>query len=269
MIQSKRALITGASSGLGKDFALKLAKRGAHLILAARRTEHLNQLADEIRSIYQVEVEIVTIDLTQDNAAQILFEAATREGKTVDMLINNAGAGPFRSFLDATTSDHERVLKLNALSLTSLCHLFGKHMISHGKQSWILNVASVASYQPVPRFGVYCATKSYVRFLSEIIHTELKGTNVSVSCLCPGGTATEFLVANNQTPSSFGKWSLMRSDAVVDLAIRKTFSGKRVIIPGMMNKIACTLAKVLPNNLNLWMTGKLMTLGVSETDKVT
>ncbi len=263
-----RALITGASSGLGKDFALQLAQTGTNLVLAARRTEHLDQLAEEIIKKYQVVVEVVTIDLTQENAAQILFEAATRDGKTVDMLINNAGAGPFRSFLDAKTEDHERILRLNALSLTSLCHLFGNHMISHGQKSWILNVASVASYQPVTRFSVYCATKSYVRFLSEIIHTELKGTNVSVSCLCPGGTATEFLAANNQSASKFGQWSLMRSDAVVKLAIRKTFSGKRVIIPGVVNKIACTLAKLLPNNLNLWMSHHVMSLGVSEADKV-
>jgi uncharacterized protein len=267
MIISDRALITGASSGLGKDFALNLAKRGTHLILAARRTEHLNQLAEEIRKKYQVEVEVVTIDLTQDKAAQMLFETCTREGKVVNFLINNAGAGPFRSFLDATTDDHERVLKLNALSLTSLCHLFGKHMKEHGKKSWILNVASVASYQPVPRFSVYCATKSYVRILSEIIHTEFQGSNISVSCLCPGGTATEFLAANNQTASRFGEWSLMKSEDVVNLAIRKTFSGKRVIIPGIANKIACVLAKIFPNNLNLWMSHQLMSLGVSESDK--
>lgn len=267
MNRAKRVLITGASSGLGKDFALQLAQQGSNLILAARRTEYLNQLANEIRQRDKVEVEVVTIDLTQDNAAQTLFEASTRNGKTVDMLINNAGAGPFRSFLAAETSEHERVFKLNASSLTSLCHLFGNHMISHGQKSWILNVASVASYQPVQRFGVYCATKAYVRFLSEIIHSELKDTNVSVSCLCPGGTATEFLVANNQSPSKFGTWSLMRSDAVVELAIRKTFAGKRVIIPGTMNKIACTLAKVLPNNLNLWMSHHVMSLGVSEADK--
>lgn len=266
-MKSSRALITGASSGLGRDFALLLAKMGSDLILAARRTENLNQLADDIRQKYKVDVEVITIDLTADKAAEMLFEASTRKGKKVDMLVNNAGAGPFRSFLDATTSDHERILKLNALSLTSLCHLFGNHMISHGQKSWILNVASVASYQPVQRFGVYCATKAYVRFLSEIIHSELKDTNVSVSCLCPGGTATEFLAANNQSPSKFGTWSLMRSDAVVELAIRKTFAGKRVIIPGMMNKIACTLAKVLPNNLNLWMSHHVMSLGVSEADK--
>lgn len=267
MRPASRALITGASSGLGKDFALNLARRGVALILAARRTEQLNLLAEEIRKEFRVNVEVVTIDLTQENAAQILFEASTREGKTVDVLINNAGAGPFRSFLDAETSEHERILKLNALSLTSLCHLFGRHMVGHGQKSFILNVASVASYQPVQRFGVYCASKSYVRVLSEIIHSELQGTNVSVSCLCPGGTATEFLAANNQSPSRFGTWSLMESAVVVDVAIRGLFSGNRVIIPGVANKIACALAKVLPNRLNLWLSHHVMSLGVRETDK--
>lgn len=266
MKKPNRALITGASSGIGAAFARLLATRGTHLVLAARRTEQLNELAQELRENHHVEVEVVTVDLTLPNAPEILFEAATREGKTVDMLINNAGAGPYRAFLSTPMKDHLSILQLNSVALTAICHLFGEHMIQHGRPSWILNVASVASYQTIPRFAVYCGTKSYVRVFSEIFGYELKGTNVSVSCLCPGGTATDFLNTNNQKLKKGGEKFLMTPQTVAKIGLRGALRGERVIIPGIVNKVASFFGNIMPNSLNMWTAENAIGIAIGEAD---
>lgn len=269
MIMKKptRALITGASSGIGAAFARELAAKGTHLVLAARRTEQLNLLAEELRNNFHIDVEVVTVDLTHPDASEILFAAATRENKTIDMLINNAGAGPYRPFLNTPMKDHLSILQLNSVALTGICHLFAEHMVKHGNPSWILNVASVASFQSIPKFAVYCASKSYVRVFSEIFSHEMKNTNVSVSCLCPGGTATDFLATNNQSLKKGGSQFLMTPKAVATVGIRGALRGERVIVPGMMNKMACCISKVMPNALNIWLSEAAMNMAVSASDE--
>lgn len=263
MEKVKRAVITGASSGIGEAFANLLASQGVNLIIAARRSEHLNQLAAKLRTKFKITVETLPLDLCDEGAAEKLFNFATQNGGTVDLLINNAGAGPYRPFVKTPLDDHKKTIQLNMSSLTQLSHLFANHMLEHGKRSYILNVASVAAYQPVSRFAVYCASKSYVRIFSGILNYEMKGTNVSVSCLCPGGTKTEFLEKNNQHSKS-GDRFLMDAEKVASVGINGMMRNKTVIIPGLFNKIACYFPMLLPDTLNLILTERAMNFAVKE-----
>lgn len=264
-MKPSRAVITGASSGIGEAFARELATQGVNLVIAARRTEQLNKLARELQEKHHITIDVVTIDLEDPSAPERLFQLATEKGN-VDLLINNAGRGPYRHFLKTELPDHEKVIQLNITSLTSLCHLFAGHMIRVGKKAAVLNVASVASFTPVPRYAVYCASKSYVRIFSEILNYELKDTCVSVSCLCPGGTRTEFLEKNNQKTKASSEKLLMPVEKVVKAGLEGTFSGKTVIIPGLLNKVSSALPCLLPNKINMVMTEKAMNMAVEERD---
>lgn len=266
MKKLSRAVITGASSGIGKAFAYQLATQGVNLVIAARRSEHLNQLATKLTEKFNVKVEVLALDLTEESAPEKLFNFATQNGGEVDLLINNAGAGPYRNFLETNLADHKNVIQLNLTSLTSLCHLFANHMIQHKKQSYILNVASVASYQPISKFAVYCGTKTYVRLFSEILKFEIENTNVSISCLCPGGTKTEFLEKNNQKSKS-GDTFLMSAEKVARIGLEGTLARKAVIIPGFFNKLSCLFPRFLPNKMNLMLSKNAMALAVQEIDQ--
>jgi len=264
MKKINRAVITGASSGIGEAFAYNLASQGVNLVIAARRTEQLNQLAKKLTEKFRVSVEVLTLDLNDPEAPGKLLQFATQHGKTVDLLINNAGAGPYRHFIKTPLVDHQKIIQLNLVSLTSLCHLFTEHMLTNKTPAYILNVASVASYQAVPRFAVYCATKSYVRIFSEILSYELKESNVSVSCLCPGGTKTEFLETNNQKASKSGGAFLMTPEKVAAIGLQGMFAKKPVIIPGLFNKLSCWAPRLFPNRFNIIMSEKAMTMAVTE-----
>ena len=210
-------------------------------------------------------MDVIALDLMSPAAPQKLMEFCEQGGE-IDGLINNAGTGPYRSFVSSNLKDHQNVLQLNLVSLTELCHLFGQHMLKHARPSFILNVASVAAYQAVPKFAVYSASKFYVRIFSQILRHELKDTNVSVSCLCPGGTATEFLQNNNQRLK--GKFSpLMSADDVARSGIEGALRGKAVIVPGLFNKLSCLLPRVLPSTLSIALADWGMRLAVTEQEK--
>ena len=260
----QKAVITGASSGIGETFARELASQKTDLILVARREDLLQKLALELKASFNVKIEILALDLSESGSAQKLFDFATRDDQKIDLLVNNAGIGPYRMFVKTELADHKNVIQLNLVTLTEATYLFAKHMLSHGKQSSILNVSSVASYQPIPRFAVYCASKSYVRYFSEILRYELKNTNVNVSCLCPGGTKTEFLDKNNQSLKS--KLNvLMPTRNVVLVALNGLERKRAVIIPGIMNKMIVVGLSLLPNSMNLRMSQLAMDIVVQET----
>ncbi len=264
MIKVERAVITGASGGIGADFARLLAARKTNLFLVARRKEQLESLAAQLRSQHGIEVEILSLDLCLADASETLIREATKDGKIVDMLINNAGIGPWRKFTEATLDDHKKIMQLNMVTLTTSTHLFARHMLAHGKPSLILNVASVAAFQPAPRFTVYAPSKTYVKIFSEILSEEMKGTNVRISCLCPGGTATEFLVNNNQTLKGFNP--LMSSERVAHIGLEGALRGKTVIIPGLINKLFAFFPRLIPSKWNVKIAGWGMDLAVRETD---
>ncbi len=259
-----RALITGASSGIGEAFARELAKEKVNLVLVARRKDRLDKLASELSRTHGITVEIVPLDLSVAGAAEKLFNAATENGKSIDLLINNAGVGVYRYFLKEELNQHLATIQLNLVTLTDLSHRFAEHMLRHGRPSYIANIASIAAYQGVPRFAVYASSKSYVRIFSTILNRELRGTALSVTCVCPGGTATEFLEKNGQHLKS-GKSSMMMSaDEVVRISLKGIFARKAVVIPGLLNKIACLAPRLLPFNLAMTVAEIAMSSTVDE-----
>jgi short-subunit dehydrogenase len=264
MKKPQRVLITGASSGIGAEFARVLAGMGVNLVLAARRTEQLSALALELKNKFKIEAEVVTIDLLKENAHEVLLEACTKDGKIVDMLINNAGAGPYRPFLATKLEDHLSTVNLNVIALTKVTHAFAHHMLKHKKPSRILNVASMASYQLMANYTVYCGTKFYVRTFSEILNYEMKKSNVSVSCLCPGATATEFITTNNMKVNGLGASLLMSPQRVARVGINGALKGKRVISPGVLNRLIFWTSLLLPNFLSIGITDKGMQAGAKQ-----
>ncbi len=259
-----RAVITGASGGIGEDFARLLAARKTNLFLVARRKEQLEALALSLQSEFKVEVEMLSLDLSLPDASEILFREATKNGNEVDFLINNAGIGPWKKFIDVSLDDHKKIMQLNMVTLTASTHLFVKHMVTHKKPSVVLNVASVAAFQPAPRFTVYSPSKMYVKLFSEILSEELKETNVRISCLCPGGTATDYMANNNQTLKGFNP--LMTSEKVARIGLEGALRGKTVIIPGFINKLFAFFPRFIPTKWNVQIAGWGMDLAVRETD---
>jgi short-subunit dehydrogenase len=257
-LKGHRALITGASSGLGEQFARQLAERGADLVVAARREDRLTKLAGELEKAHGVRVECVRSDLSVGGAAADLFRKATSGGKPVTILINNAGVGPYSRFLKESREKHVGTVQLNSVALTELCHLFSQHMLDHGKRSYLVNVGSIASFQGAPNFAVYSATKAYVRVFSEILGRELDGTNVTVTCLCPGGALTEFSETNGQALKSGAQSMMMTAEAVVRAGICAMLAGRSMIVPGFMNKLAVLAPRFLPSGLALTLAGAAM-----------
>lgn len=234
-------LITGASAGLGAEFARQCAERGEELALVARRRDRMEALAAEIDGI----VHIFAADLAREGAAASLVAELEAEGLAVDTLINNAGFGLAGKFADRPLGRLSEMIDLNCRTLVELCHLVLPAMRARG-QGAICNVASTAAFQPGPNMAVYYATKAFVLSFSEALHHELKGSGIRVSALCPGPTATEFgEVAGSKSSSAL---TLIRGEApaVVRAGLKGLDRNKAVMIPGWPNKATAQLSRFLP-----------------------
>jgi uncharacterized protein len=241
--------VTGASSGIGADIARALAARGADLVLAARRVDRLEALAAELRDRYGVAVEVVGADLAAPDGAGALWQAATRD-RSVDILINNAGFGHFRPFCEVDVPRDLAMLQLNIASVVELCHRLVA-AVPPGAPGWILNVASIAAWQAAPNFATYGASKSFVRSFSEALHYELKPRGIKVSCLCPGGTHTEFhAVAGAGDYGELARASMLPSSTVADQGVRAMVRGKKTLVTGILNKIACFFTGLMPRGVS-------------------
>jgi short-subunit dehydrogenase len=236
------ALVTGASAGLGVEFARELSKRGYALVLAARRKDRLEALAAELGNARTVE-----IDLAREGAATALIADVEAAGECVDLLVNNAGFGLTGRFANQQPARLREMIDLNCGALTELCRAAAPGMVERGSGA-ILNVASTAAFQPGPGMAVYFATKAYVLSLTEALHEELKRHSIKVSALCPGPTATEF-----GEVAGFGKTipKFAYSDApgVVRAALRGLDRNQAVVIPGLLNKLSGQGHRLLPRSL--------------------
>ena len=233
-----KALVTGASSGIGRDMAKALSSKGYDLVVVARRVELLEELKAEVKT----NVEIVNMDISKRENCEKLFE----EHKDIDILINNAGFGLFGTF-DTTDLDKEiSMIETNIEAVHILTKLYVQEMKKRNSGK-ILNVASIAGFMVGPLMATYYATKNYVVALSRAVNKELKKdkSNVSVSVLCPGPVRTNF---NNVAGVKFGVNSLS-SDYVATYAIDKLLQGKEVIVPGVLIKVLKFLNKILPSKL--------------------
>lgn len=236
----KVALVTGASAGLGVEFARQLQKRGHALVLVARRKDRLQALAKELGN-----ARVVSIDLSKANATAKLMADLEANGETVDLLVNNAGFGLIGQFAKLDAGRQREMIDLNIATLTELCRAVAPAMIER-KQGGIINVASTAAFQPGPKMAVYFATKAFVLSLSEALHEELKPHGIKVTCLCPGPTRTEFGdVAGFGGNGMFDKLA-MESTSVVTAALEGLDRNKAVVIPGWVNKAGATSTRFAP-----------------------
>lgn len=260
------SLITGASSGIGEQFAKQLAELGSDLILAARRVDRLETLAADLRKNHGVSVTCIPIDLSTPQAAKDLFAKATTGGKKITCLINNAGLGKYGSFIDFPFEDHYSTLQVNVVAPTELTYLLINHMLAHGQKSYVVQVASISAFQPVGFFSIYSATKGYLRYFSETLAFELRKTPIHMMCLCPGGTYTEFFEHSGQKITQTGKATMMTAKDVVQSSLIALFNGKTVFVPGWLNKLACFLPRLLPRNLGLYLAFKTMNRAVERVN---
>jgi len=234
------ALITGASAGLGVEFAKALSERGHRLVLVARRKERLDQLAKELGK-----ARAVALDLSKAGAADNLMADLQAHGEVVDVLVNNAGFGLIGKFAELDAKRERQMIDLNVGTLTDLCRAVAPQMIKR-KSGAILNVASTAAFQPGPKMAVYFATKAFVLSLSEALHEELKPHGVKVSCLCPGPTRTEFGDVAGFGGNGLFDRVAMESPAVVRAGLEGLDKNKAVVVPGWMNKLTANSGRFAP-----------------------
>jgi short-subunit dehydrogenase len=239
----KVALITGASAGLGVEFARQLSARGHRLVLIARRKERLESLAKELGN-----ARAVAIDLSKANAAVKLMADLNDAGEEVETLVNNAGFGLIGAFAELDAKRQRQMIDLNVGTLTDLCRAVAPQMVKR-KSGGILNVASTAAFQPGPRMAVYFATKAFVLSLSEALHEELKPHGVRVTCLCPGPTHTEFgEVAGFGGNGLFDRLA-MESPEVVKAGLDGLDRNLAVVVPGLMNKVGAASTRFAPRSV--------------------
>ena len=236
------ALITGASAGLGVDFARQLSAKGYSLVLVARRLDRLEALAKELGN-----ARAVSCDLAQPGATATLMADLAAHGEQVDFLVNNAGFGLAGRFADLDGAQQRQMIDLNCGALTELAHAVLPGMIV-AKAGAILNVASTAAFQPGPGMAVYFATKAYVLSFSEALHEEVRRDGVTVTALCPGPTATEFgEVAGFVGNSAFARLS-MAARPVVRSGLDGIDSGRAVVVPGLINRAGAQGHRFLPRS---------------------
>jgi len=234
---NKWCLITGASTGIGKDLSNIFAINGYNLILVARNQEKLNKLKNELLAINTIKIETVSIDLSESNSAQKLKDIVDDFNINIHTLINNAGVGLAGEFNSLNYLKSQAMLNLNMITLSDLCHLFSSDMIKD-KSGQILNVASTAAFQPGPYMTAYYASKSFVLNYTQGIRFELNRFNINVTCLCPGATKTDFFKNESFSNSKLSKIPFMSTSTdVANAAFKGLCSNKAVVVPGLLNKL--------------------------------
>lgn len=242
------ALVTGATSGIGLELARCFAQDGIPLILTGRNAQKLQGLRTQLTMKHHVEVHTVVKDLSQESAAEELFEEIQSAGLFVKYLVNNAGVGTYGLFPNITLEKEQELVRLNIYALLTLSKLFLKDMVEHNTGR-ILNVASLAAFQPGPVMANYYASKAYVLSLSEALSVELAPTRISVSALCPGPVKTQFQETSGMKKTLAAQKLMMDAKTVADEGYRGMMKGKTVIIPGRLSKCLPYLVRVLPRAL--------------------
>jgi uncharacterized protein len=256
MPDRKTALITGASFGIGMELARIFSREGHNLVLVARSADRLRQLASELEKAHATRSLILASDLTEPGSAAYLLDQTTRADITVDVLVNNAGFGQFGLFLENDLEECLHQIQLNITTLTHLTRLYLPEMVER-KSGRILNVASTAAFQPGPLMAVYYASKAYVLHFSEAIANELRGTGVTVTCLCPGATATEFHKRAHMTDIQLLRFGAMDARTVAEDGYRALIAGKPVVISGFKNWLLAQSVRFAPRQLVIAVARKL------------
>jgi short-subunit dehydrogenase len=248
--QMNYALITGASKGIGKAVANELAAKGFNVLLVARSEPLLEQVAAEITARYKVKVDWYALDLSRPSAPQNVYDWSRAKGYTVQALVNNAGYGLSGPFEKYSLEEHWNMMQLNMQTLVGLTRLFLPDLEAQNR-GYIMNIASSAAYQAVPKLSLYAATKAFVLSFSRGLHQELARGPVSVTVVSPGATDTDFpnrAQLGEKGMKAAEKFN-MSPDAVAGIAVRAMLSGKAEVITGFINKLGAAMAWLLPKGM--------------------
>lgn len=252
---ARRALVTGASAGIGEAFARQLARDGFELILVARSADRLKQLAHDLHKQHGVKVEPLPADLIDaDDLRRV--EKVVAGGAGLDLLVNNAGFGTVGRFSELETDGEEAEIRLNVLALVRLTSAALPGMVARGHGA-IINVSSMAAFQPAPYNATYAATKAYVNAFTESIAEELRGTGVTVQALCPGFTRTEFQERAKIDASGIPAAAWMTAEAVVEASLAALAGGDLICVPGLGNKLLSTVTSAMPRSLTRRLVGAM------------
>ncbi len=256
-MSNQTALITGASGGIGLEFARIFAREGYDVVLVARSADKLAALAESLSAEFGVSALAHPADLTDPAAPDALFAAMQEKGIAVDVLVNNAGFATFGHFVETDLQQELDEIQLNITALTHLSKLFGREMAAR-RRGGILNVASTAAFQPGPLMAVYYASKAYVLSFSEALANEMADFGVTVSVLCPGATVTDFFDRADMGKSGLTKnMRMMSAKDVAELGYRGLMNGKTVVITGWMNRILAFSNRFAPRSLAAKIARKL------------
>ncbi len=238
-------LITGASSGIGMGLAKLFAADGSDLVLVARREDRLNELAEKLKSEHGIEVHVLPKDLSKKTSPKEIFNHLKKEKIEIDVLVNNAGFGSRGTVSELDTDLQVDMVQVNAAALTHLTSLFLPGIIERG-QGGILNVGSLAGFQPGPNLAVYFATKAYVLSFTEALAEEISNPNIKISCFAPGPVKTEFGEKSDLEDSLLFKLSLMDLEPAVKAGYEGFRKGKTIVIPGLKQQIVPFLNRFTP-----------------------
>jgi hypothetical protein len=249
------ALVTGASGGIGEEIAKQLAADGYSLVLVARDEERLHRVGRALAERHGITYHAVAADLTDPAAPERIFRETEARGVAVEVLVNNAGFGLRGTFVQtgaAAATDLSRelaMIQINCTAVTHLSKLYVPGMVARGRGR-MLNVASTAAFQPGPLMAVYYATKAYVLSFSEALAVELQGTGVTVTCLCPGATRTEFQKAADMEQSRlFQAGHVMDAATVARVGLQAMHAGRATVVPGAVNKVMAVSTRFVPRTL--------------------
>ena len=256
----KAALITGASGGIGEVFARRLAADGHNLVLVARSEDKLMRLCDELMLQHKITAHYIALDLTDFEADARLCDETEKHGFEIDWLINNAGFGSMGDFAALELEKELEMIGLNIMALVALTHRYLQKMRER-RSGTIINVASTASFQPVPFMATYAATKAFVRSFSEAIAEENRTFNINVMALCPGPTETNFFDAAGvkaDVKNTILKKGMQTPEAVVETALNAVESGKTSVVTGWTNYLSARLGNFVPNSIITRAVGSVL-----------
>jgi uncharacterized protein len=253
-------LVTGASSGIGADIARAMAARGHGVTLVARRTERLEKLAAELSDRNRVRVEAVGCDLGSSDARQRMRAEIEERGLTVEVLVNNAGFGSGGRFDRLDPERELDLVRLNVEAVVDLCGRYVPKMVARGRGA-VLNLASTAAFQPLPRQATYAASKAFVLAFTEALHQDLADTGVTATTLCPGPVKTEFWTNAGIEAEGLPGFLLSQSAVVAEAGVKGLEKGRRVVVPGPLNRAGALGGQHAPRGLLLRVAGKVYPVG--------
>ncbi len=251
------AIVTGASGGIGEEFARRLAQNGYDLALVARSHARLEKLAGDLRRQYHARVQVLAVDLSHPAGPRRVVDLLADQASEVVVLINNAGYGVAGDFARMPETEIAGQMQVNMMAVAELSRRLLPGMLAR-KSGRILNVGSTAAFQPGPGMAIYFATKAFVLSFSEALASELRGTGVTVTCLCPGPVATGFAARADVGKSRLFRGGGMSVTRCVDVGYKALFKGRRVVIPGVMNWLLAFSVRFTPRRWVTWATKKLM-----------